>query len=102
MKVYLELKEMLLKEPAVVYPDFSVPSRLHTDASNVGLGAILVQKQEGKERIICCARRTLNKSKQNYSATEKEYLAVVWGTKNFWNYLIANHFKVDTDHYSLQ
>ena len=54
------------------------------------------------ERIICCASRTLNKAEQNYSATKKECLAVVWGIKNFRNYLIANHFKVYTDHYSLQ
>ena len=47
------------------YKDFSVPIRLYTDASNIGLGAILAQKPEGKKRIICCASRTLNKSEQN-------------------------------------
>ena len=94
MEAYNELKELLLREPVVAYPDFSVPFRLYTDASNIGLGDILAQKQEGKERIICCASRTLNKSEQNYSATKKECLAVVWGIKNFRNYLIANHFKV--------
>ena len=102
MKAYQELKELLLKEPVVAYPDFSMPFRSYIDASNIGLGAILAQKQEGKERIICCASQTLNKSEQNYSATKKECLAMVWGVKNFWNYLIANHFKVYTDHYSLQ
>ena len=101
-KAYQELKDVLLKEPVVAYSDFSVPFRLYTDASNIGLGAILAQKQEGWERIICCASRTLNKSEQNYIATKKEYLALVWRIKNFWNYLIANHFKVYTDHYSLQ
>ena len=101
-KAYQELKDLLLKDPVVAYPDFSVPFRLYTDASNIGLRAILAQKQEGRERIICCASRTLNKSEQNYSATKKECLAVVWGIKNFRNYLIANHFKVYTDHYSLQ
>ena len=80
-KAYQELKNLLLKEPVV---------------------AILAQKQEGRERIICCTSRTLNKSEQNYSATKKECLAVVWGIKNFHNYLIVNHFKVYTDHYSLQ
>ena len=86
----------------VAYPDFTVPFRLYTDASNIGLGAILAQQQEGRERIISCASRTLNKAEQNYSATKKECLAVVWGIRNFRNYLIANHFKVYTDHYSLQ
>ena len=101
-KPYQELEDLLLKEPVVAYPDFSVPFRQYTDASNISLGAILVQKQEGRERIICCASRMLNKSEQNYSATKKECLAVVWGIKNFRSYLIANHFKVYTDHYSLQ
>ena len=99
---YQELKTLLLREPIVEYPDFTVPFRLYTEASNIGLGAILAQQQDGRERIICCASRTLNKAEQNYSATKKECLAVVWGIKNFRNYLIANHFKVYTDHYSLQ
>ena len=102
MAAYEKLKAVLLQRPVVAYPDFSIPFRLYTDASNVGLGAILAQQQEGKECIICCASRTLSKSEQNYSATKKECLAVVWGIKNFRNYLIANHFKVYTDHYSLQ
>ena len=68
---YNELKELLLREPVVAYPDFSIPFRFYMDASNIGLGAILAQEQEGKERIICCASRTLNKSEQNYIATEK-------------------------------
>ena len=101
MAVYEKLKAVLLQRPIVAYPDFSIPFRLYTDASNVGLGAILAQQQEGKEHIICCASHTLSKSEQNYTAT-KECLAVVWGIKNFRNYLIANHFKVYMDHYSLQ
>ena len=59
-KAYQELKDLLLKELVVAYPDFSDPFRLYTDASNIGLGAILAQKQEGRERIICCASRALN------------------------------------------
>ena len=62
----------------------------------------MAQQQDGRGRIICCASRTLNKAEQNYSATKKECLTVVWGIKNFRNYLIANHFKVYTDYYSLQ
>ena len=101
MAAYEKLKAVLLQRPVVAYPDFSIPFRLYTDASNVGLGAILAQQQEGKESIICCASSTLSKSEQNYSAT-KECLVVLWGIKNFCNYLIANHFKVYRDHYSLQ
>ena len=90
---------MLLKEPVVAYPAFSVPFRLYTDASNIGLGVIFAQKRRAG---ICCASRKLNKSEQNYRATKKECLAVVWGIKNLRNYVIANHFWVHTDHCSLQ
>ena len=56
------LKEILLEEPVVAHPDFSRPFKLYTDASNVGLGAVLAQVQGGRERIICCASRSLNKA----------------------------------------
>ena len=99
---YETLKSLLLQEPIVAYPDFSLPFRLYTDASNIGLGAILAQIQDGRERIICCASRTLNTAEKNYSATKKECLAIVWGVQSFRNYLIANPFQIYTDHYSLQ
>ena len=102
MAAYGRLKTVLLHRRVVAYPDFFIPFQLCTDASNVGLGAILAQQQEGKECIIFCASRTLSKSEQNYGATKKECLAVVWGIKNFRNYLTASHFKVYTDHYCLR
>ena len=88
-----KFKSVLLQRPVVAYPDFSIPFRLYTDASNVGLWAILAQQQKEKEHIICCASRTLSKSEQNYSATKKECLAVVWGIKNFHSYLIVESFQ---------
>ena len=42
-KAYQGLKDLLLKEPVVAYLDFSVPFRLYTVASNIGLGTILAQ-----------------------------------------------------------
>ena len=99
------LKGEIASRTVSAYPDFSKPFshfRLHTDASNVGLGAILAQKQQGKEKIICCASRTLNNAESNYSTTKKECLAVVWGVQVFRPFLIATHFEILTDHYALQ
>ena len=97
-----EAERIIIKQTHCCISGFDVPFKLYTDASNVGLGAILAQNQEGKERIIRCSSRTLTKSEQNYSTTKKECLAVVWGIKTFRNYLISNRFQVYTDHYSLQ
>ena len=96
------LKEEIASRPISDYPDFSKPFRLYTDASNLGLGAILAQKQKGKENIICCASRTLNNAEANYSTTKKEYLAIVWGVQVFRPFLVATHFEILTDHYALQ
>ena len=96
------LKGEIAARPVSAYLDFSKPFRLHTDASNIGLGAILAQKQQSKEKIICCASRTLNTAESNYSTTKKECLAVVWGVQVFRPFLVATHFEILTDHYALQ
>ena len=96
------LKGEIASRPVSAYPDFSKPFRLYTDASNLGLGAILAQKQDGKEKIICCASRTLNNVETNYSITKKECLAIVWGVQVFRPFLVATHFEILTDHYALQ
>ena len=94
-------KGEIASRPVSAYPDFSKPFRLYTEASNIGLGVILAQKQEDKEKIICCASRTLNNAETNYSTT-KECLAIVWGVQVFRPFLVATHFEILTDHYALQ
>ena len=101
-EAFQTLKGEIASRPISAYPDFSKPFRLYTDASNLGLGAILAQKQDGKERIICCASRTLNNAETNYSTTKKECLAIVWGVQVFRPFLVATHFEILTDHYALQ
>ena len=85
--------------PILAYPDFTKEFILHTDASSLGLGAILYQKQDGAMRVIAYASRTLNKIEENYHATKLEFLALKWAiTEKFRDYLgYANHFWVFTD-----
>ncbi|UYV63284.1 hypothetical protein LAZ67_2003650 [Cordylochernes scorpioides] len=58
------LKSALISEPALGHFDYSSPTEIHTDASNYGIGALLVQIQKGKERAIAYASRTLNKAEK--------------------------------------
>ena len=90
------LKHLLTTSPITALPDFSQAFRLYTDASTAGLGAILAQIRDGKERIFCCASRALNQ------ATKLECLAIVWAEAKFRPYLMAMPFEVYTDHYALQ
>ena len=95
-------KTLLTTSPITAFPDFSQSFRLYTDASTAGLGAILAQVREGRERIICCASRSLNQAEKAYPATKLECLAIVWAIAKFRPFLMAMPFEVYTDHYALQ
>ena len=86
-KSFGEMKSKLSSNPVLAFPDFNIPVLLTTDASTVGLVAILSQVQEGVERPISFASRQLNKAERAYSASELETLAVVWTTNYFRCYL---------------
>ena len=96
------LKTLLITSPITAFQDFNLPFRLYTDASTAGLGAILAQVQEGKERIICCVSRSLNQAEKANPATKLECLAVVWAVAKFRPYMMSMSFEVYTDHYALQ
>lgn len=97
------LKECLIKAPVLTYPEFSRPFIIFTDASGIGLGAVLSQKgEDGREHVIAYASRSLNKAEQNYSVTEQECLAVVWAIKHFQHYLGMKPFELVTDHSALK
>lgn len=94
-----DCKHLLTTDPILKYPDFNKKFILETDASDFALGAVLSQKfDDGKEHPIAYASRTLNETECNYSATEKELLAIVWATKHFRPYIFGTHFEIRTDH----
>ena len=71
---------------------------LHTDASEDGLGAVLYQVQEGKQRVIAYASQSLTRSERNYPVHKLEFLALKWAiTDKFHEYLYGSQFQVYTD-----
>ena len=75
---------------------------VQTDASEVGLGAVLSQVQKGEEHPILYSSRKLFPHERRYSTLEKECLAVKWALETLRYYLIWRKFTLVTDHAPLQ
>ena len=92
------LKEKLMSPPILAYADYTLPFKLHTDASTTGLGAVLYQKHQGEDKVVAYASTSLKPSESNYPAHKLEFLAFKWAvTEKFHDYLYGAKFEVVTD-----
>ena len=82
--------------------DLSKPFIVQVDASDLGLGAVLLQEDNGKKSPVAYASRKLKQSERAYTVIEKECLALVWAVQQFHRYLYGTTFSVETDHCPLR
>jgi len=101
-KAFQILKTLLVSAPILAYPTRDDTFVLDTDASAFGIGAVLSQIQNGQERVISYASKTLTQSQRNYCTTHRELLAVVTFVRQFKHYLWGRKFLLRTDHSSLK
>ena len=92
------IKDRLTSAPILGLPDFSQPFKLHTDASRVGIGAVLSQNN----RPVAFFSKKLSDSKLNYSTYDIEFYAVVQAVRYWRHYLFHKEFILYTDHDSLK
>ena len=95
------LKRFLSIAPILKHPNF-YPFVIETDASEKGLGAVLIQRYENETHVIQYASRTLQPSEQPWAVRDKEALAILWGCEQFRVFVAAQPFVVETDHKSLE
>ena len=95
-----QLKSLLTSDTTMAYFDPEKNTELYTDASNVGLEAIICQHDPGsnQRKIIAYASRSLTDVEKRYSTTEKEAPAIVYATDKFRLYLFGHHFTLYRDH----
>ena len=73
-------------------PDFEKQFILRTDASNTGIGAILLQEESGVKHPVAFASRKLLTRESHYSTIEKECLAIVWAIQKYENFFYGKEF----------
>ena len=84
-----------MSPPILDYPRQEDHFTLTTDASDVGLGAVLTTS---RGTVIEFASRALTLAEQKYTTSEKECLAIIWATRKFRHYLLGTSFTLETDH----
>ena len=98
-QAFEQLKQLCSNTPISAYANYKKPFKLHTDASEKGLCAVLYQKQDdGMDCMIAYDSQTLLESERNYDAHKLEFLALKWsGMEKFHEYLYSGHFEVYAD-----
>ena len=97
-----ELKSHLTNAPIVRAPNWQLPFEVMCDASDLAIGAVLGQREDGRPHVVYYARKTLNESQRNYTTIEKELLAVVYALDKFRAYLVGYDIVIFTDHSALK
>ena len=97
-EVFDKLKFVIKSAPVLAYFDNSKETVLIVDASNTGLGAVIMQ--EGKP--VAFSSKTLAPPEKIYANIEREQLAIVWGAQKFHTYEFERRGIVETDHKPLE
>jgi hypothetical protein len=102
IEIFELLKEKMCSPPVLTHYRQDRPHRIHTDASQVGLGAVLLQQEnEGCWKPVSYISRRTTQAEANYSITELEGTAVIFALDKFRQYVEGTHFVVVTDHCAL-
>ena len=100
---FLTLKTPLTSSTLLKNPNPELTFILQMDASNIGVGAVLSQRDSlGNDYPIAYFSKKLLDREQKYTTVEKECLAIKLGIQAFAVYLMGKPFIIQTDHRSLQ
>ena len=87
-----------MSAPLLRLPNLQKTFVLGTDASNIGIGACLLQYDGEIPYPISYASRKLKPAEVKHSTIEKECLALVWAMERFSYYLQGKKFFIECDH----
>ena len=98
-----ELKRLITTPPVLINRESGLPTRVTTDASDTGVGAILEQQYGEDWKPVAFWSRKLKGAEINYCATDKEWLAVKLAVTKVWRHWLADQeFEIRTDYSALK
>ncbi|XP_048590142.1 uncharacterized protein K02A2.6-like [Nematostella vectensis] len=98
-KSWNQAKSTLHSSQLLVHYSLERELTLACDASPYGLGCVISHvMDDGTERPISYASRTLSPAEKNYSQLDKEAAAIMFGVRKFHSYLYGRSFTIYTDH----
>ncbi len=95
---FTNLKNALTHAPILAFPDHKLPFTICTDASALGIGAVLIQTEGKRPHAFAYASRVLTSPESKYSLTHLEALAVVWALRHFTDIIFGYSVTVYTNH----
>lgn len=98
-KEWKMLKQTISTEPVLTFFNPARKTKISTDASKEGLGAILLQSVGDTWQPVAYTSRTMTDTEQRYAQIEKETLGLVYGCEKFHCYVYGlPTFTMETDH----
>ena len=100
---FQRLKESISSDTCLMYFDTSKPITLQVDASQVGLGGLLLQEDsQGRTRPVAYESKALTPCETRYANIDREMLAAAWGCIKFHHYLYGRKLVCQSDHKPLE
>ena len=101
-EIFKDVRRSILEAPVLTTPDLEQPYHLYTDASGVGLGAVLKQEQQGEMKTLGFYSYKLKDAERHYSVIELETYAIVKACLHFAAHLRGSAVTIHTDHRALK
>ena len=93
-----ELKTILTGDLVLCIPNPYLPFKIQTDASKIGIGAVLMQTHQNGDLPIAYLSKKFPSTQMNWPAPEQECYAIIFAIEKWHKYLDGRPFTIETDH----
>ncbi|CAF4686011.1 unnamed protein product, partial [Rotaria sp. Silwood1] len=98
LNAFNELKQILTNDLVLRIPDAHLPFKIQTDASKIGIGAVLMQTHPNGDLPVAYISKKFTTTQMNWPATEQECYAIIYAIEKWHKYLDGREFILETDH----